>query len=408
MATASNTARSRASAFALLPLLLAMCIFTAIVPCCAIAAEEMTEAEAIAEIKRLRGTFSPRRLTQQEFLKTRRERRGPPRNNTEPRPVARVEMAGEQFGDEQLKLLKYIPTLESVYISNASVTDAGMKELKALPKLTTLTLYCQPGGPKITDAGIRDLEEMTSLTGLYLSEVVVTEQGFRALTYLSNLENLMVDGPGIDDAALAHLEGLLKLKSLGLRDTSVGDDGLAILQRLPALDSLGLNGANITDQGLHCLKDFPALTSLYLRSDKLSENALAHLKGCARLTSLGIGGAAISDASLSGLAEFGELQSLNLSWNERITDAGLKHLEPLKKLASLSLHYTGITDSGLHWLKPLPMLKELNIGGTAVTDKGFETLKRIPTLRMLNASDGMTTEAIKEFRGETGVNIPGR
>jgi hypothetical protein len=389
--------------------------------------EEMTEAQAVAELRRLGATLGPLMrkagpLTREDYRRMRRgggeswraRQQGRP-NPEPPKPIARVQMAGEQFGDDHLKLLKYIPTLENVYVSNTSVTDAGIKDLKVLPRLKTLTINVLTRPAKITDAGVKELGDISTLAGLYLGGVPITEECFASLARLRELEAFSYSsypfdagGVGIGDTAARFIATLPRLKHLSLGDTSITDEGMLSLARLATLEDLGVHAPDITDRGLESVKRFPKLSSLHIRSDKLSQRAIGRLTGMSALRSFSIGGAQINDESLVDLAGLPNVERLSLSYNPKISDAGLQHLAPLKKLESLDINDTGITDDGLHWLTALPKLQELNISSTAVTDAGLGALKPIKTLRVLAVPDAVTKAAIERFSKETGVNFPGR
>ena len=59
------------------------------------------------------------------------------------------------------------------------------------------------------------------------------------------------------------------------------------------------------------------------------------------------------------------------------TNAGLKHIEGLPQIETLSLSDTEVTDAGLEHLKRLTRLKELDLNRTQVTDAGLERLKHL-------------------------------
>lgn len=374
--------------------------------CCsapARSAEEMSEANAIAAIKRLRGHVSP-------ALVPRDEQHGAsvnPGDRNEP-PALRVQLAGEQFGDEQLKVLKYIPRVTQVVLSNCAVTDAGLSVLKSLPRLTTLTFYCRQTGPSLTDAGLERISEITTLERLYLDNASISRRGFAHLAKLNALRALMAGGLGISDAAVEEISRLRTLKSLVLDDTSVTDESLASLKRLPQLEHLVLSSDALTDDGLRTVRQIPSLTSFHIRSDRLTNRALYGLEGFGRLSSLGIGGAQITDAALDPLAQLPGLTSLTLSNNASVTDAGLKRIGALVKLEWLNLYGTGISDAGLEALAALPNLTNLNLARTDVTDAGLDALKRIKTLRVVILPDGVTAEAAERFSEETGIQAPGK
>ena len=57
------------------------------------------------------------------------------------------------------------------------MTDAGLKELTALPKLTLLSLH----KTEVTDAGLKELVALKSLTTLDLRDTRVTDAGLKEL-----------------------------------------------------------------------------------------------------------------------------------------------------------------------------------------------------------------------------------
>lgn len=91
----------------------------------------------------------------------------------------------------------------------------------------------------------------------------------------------------------------------------------------------------------------------------------------------------IDDAQLSDLAPISaQVATLNLA-HTKITDDGLKAVEPLKNLRKLHLENTKIGDAGLTHLKDLTSLEYLNLYGTHVTDSGLEQLAGLKNLKAL-------------------------
>ena len=91
----------------------------------------------------------------------------------------------------------------------------------------------------------------------------------------------------------------------------------------------------------------------------------------------------IDDGQLAGLAPIdAQVAALNLS-RTKVTDDGLKALEPLKNLRKLHLENTKIGDAGLTHLKGLTSLEYLNLYGTQVTDSGLAQLEGLKNLKAL-------------------------
>ena len=126
--------------------------------------------------------------------------------------VVTVNLAGTRISDDDLKLLREFPRLQTLYLHHAPITDAGVMNLKGLSSLTKLDLF----DTKVTDAGLEHLAEwMPSLESLELNDNVVTDFGLR------------------------FLKGLHRLRRLDVRMTRVTQTGADELKRaLPGLEIL--------------------------------------------------------------------------------------------------------------------------------------------------------------------------
>ena len=111
--------------------------------------------------------------------------------------------------DEDLELLKRFPNLRELSLGMTAITDAGLKHISGLKKLTILGLV----GTKITDRGLRELKG------------------------LQNLEILRLGNTAIGDNGLKELESLKKLEDVGLRGTATTEAGLrALKEAIPNLN----------------------------------------------------------------------------------------------------------------------------------------------------------------------------
>src|SRR2546429_655862 len=85
------------------------------------------------------------------------------------KPVIGVNLAGTKVTDGDLKELKDLKQLTTLYLNMTGVTDAGLQELQHLKQLTSLSLW----HTSVTDAGLKELKDLKQLTSLNL---LVTEQ----------------------------------------------------------------------------------------------------------------------------------------------------------------------------------------------------------------------------------------
>jgi hypothetical protein len=111
------------------------------------------------------------------------------------------------------------------------------------------------------------------VTWLDLSNAKLTEEGLKELSKLPNVTRLRLDKTNITDASLAHLKGLPNLEYLNLYNTQVTDKGLPQLAPLKNLKSLYLWQTQVSPEGVQNLqKQIPGLAANtgWLEKDSLS------------------------------------------------------------------------------------------------------------------------------------------
>jgi hypothetical protein len=199
-------------------------------------------------------------------------------------------------------------------LGDTLVTDLGLKELIALPRLSELSLY----GTAVTDEGLRALTALPGLTALDLSRTQVTDAGVRALT------------------ALPHLA------ALDLGDTAVTDASAWALTAVPTLTALNLEGTRVAAAGLGVLGAIPTLKTLTLGCTQVTDEVLRVFRRCGMLQIL----ARARGPEGQRPGHPGEVVSLNLS-DTPVTDAGLEDLLALPNLKEVSLYRTQVTAPGV-------------------------------------------------------------
>jgi internalin A len=108
----------------------------------------------------------------------------------------------------------------------------------------------------------------------------------------------------------------------------------------------------------------------------------------------------VTDDGLKNVTGLKNLKSLSLFFNEHITDAGMKHVKELAALESLVLNSTGVGDAGVAELKGLKNLKQLSTAGcTRMTDKSTETIKGFADLEDLTLPSTITDAGAKNLVG---------
>ncbi|WP_206107730.1 leucine-rich repeat domain-containing protein [Paludisphaera rhizosphaerae] len=206
-------------------------------------------------------------------------------------------------------------------------------------------------------AAAGDLDRLQSIR---LSEPSVSDEGLAPLANLDVLLDLELRYARIGDQGLVRLSGLKSLQGLSLFGTLVTDEGLRHLSRLSELRSLGLGETKITDAGLVHLRPLSKLSGLYLDNTRITDAGLVHLRPLSSLTTLSLQDTHVSDRGLIHLKNLRNLVYLHLA-GTRVTDTGLPYLCDLSRLEVLTLNCSQISNAGLETLQRCPSLKRVQI-----------------------------------------------
>lgn len=274
-------------------------------------------------------------------------------------------------------------------LSDDKVAGEKLGHLGEIPNLFSLNLKAS----NISDAGLANLKNLVTLKVLNLNRCPkITDAGVAELEKLINLEVLDLDFTQIDDPGLLHLKGFTKLRELTLQKTGVTDKGVKDIVGFP-LVCLSLRETKVTDASLQLLKEkVPTLQTLILRDDPaVTDTGLKYLEGVPRLKSLTLRGTGVTDAGMKSLKSLPDLEIADLSLT-KVSDAGLADLAGTK-IKNLWLVRTPITNDAIKILANLPELSELNISETAVNDSALEDLKKLTKLKTLRCERCGITEA---------------
>jgi hypothetical protein len=170
------------------------------------------------------------------------------------------------------------------------------------------------------DVGLAPLRDLGGVSTLYLTDTSVSDAGLATLGGLATLELLdlsgtQVLGPGLDQ--LPHAS----LTSLSLARTGVDDASLAHVDGFPALYHLNLAETRVTGAGLAQLSRLPSLRALILDGTAIDDGAVGQLSSL-RVDYLSLSSTAVTDAAIEPLERMTRLNSVTLC-NTRVTDVAL-------------------------------------------------------------------------------------
>ncbi len=164
-----------------------------------------------------------------------------------------LRLGGYQVNDDTLAVLvkMKLPSLTSLTIDEAGVTDAGLASIAVLPLEEISISRCY----SVTDDGFPYFAQMAALRQLAVRGIPLTGAGLAHLGGKDRLAVLRLNETGINDAALEHLRGLKNLTRLELRQTQITDAAVDLLGSLKRLKVLDVGQTEISDAGAKRLAD---------------------------------------------------------------------------------------------------------------------------------------------------------
>jgi internalin A len=295
--------------------------------------------------------------------------------------------------DHDLAPLESLDRLEELAISGAPITDSGLKHIANLTVLRILSLWETRG---ISDAGLVHVAALTKLQTLNLYRCGITDAGLVHLRRMTDLEHLMLGKTKVAGSGLSHLGGMSKLRTLFTPTNCAGLTHIGRLTSLQELYAYDVESPTLCD-GLTELAGLKGLSVLIL-GDSLCSQGLTQIADHRGLTRLEIGGDGVTDAELIHVAGIKGLQQLSLH-KSRVTGPGLASLEGQSSLTFLDLQDSaGVGDDGAEYLKKLSSIQTLGLGGTKVTDAGLAHLNGLKRLGRLVVGRGVTDAGITAVR----------
>ena len=164
----------------------------------------------------------------------------------------------------------------------------------------------------------------------------------------------------------------------------MNDEAMHHLGELSGLEWLEIGGGSVTSSGIANLKNCPSLRRLYVHDVNLGGDVLPWLSELKNLEALSLQRTGINGAVLKNLKS-PDLVVLNLS-GDKIADADMDQIAPMKQLEVLALADTQITGAGIAKLEGMNRLNELNLMNCGVLDNDLESFLSMPNLRIVFAA----------------------
>lgn len=265
----------------------------------------------------------------------------------------------------------------SLDITRSGITDGALQNLTKLPELSVLILTAT----SIDGRGLEALAGCPKLKRLKVSSVLkMTPQGWEALSKISQLEFLDVSSTSsITDADVAKFTAMPHLRELNLSETTLTDEVFKTLAKMENLEILHIEKDGlIRGSGLQAYtKSKPALREIYANGTPLGNAGLRHIKSIHSLAFLDISGSSLTDTQFAELKGANNLVHLKIGFNF-LSNAGMQTVLSLSKLKILDLEgIQTVNDAGLGIISKKSGLQTLNVKKTPFTPKAIEQFRKI-------------------------------
>ena len=277
----------------------------------------------------------------------------------------------------RIRKLKHLSIVPEDSLSYAPLVEC--KNLKSI-KLTSAS--------SIDDSALKSLARIQSLESIDLSETTVTDEGLAELGKLPNLRKLVLkECDEVTGEAFADFQFPEKLKILNLeRATKFTDQGLAELKRFTNLEELRLSkNRMIKGAGFECIGSMTKLKTLSCPETSIADRHLKPLDGIATLEAIWLPGCKeISGRGLDYLSKSKSCKKLNLEECSKIDSPDFEVLAKFESLEELNLADTRIRNDKIELLCGLKKLRILNIRGNHwLDDTAFEKLEDCSTKKLV-------------------------
>ncbi len=270
---------------------------------------------------------------------------------------------------EGLSALCSLP-LERLEVDESAADDTLIQQLMSISSLTHLSLS---GCPGITDSSLLHFEKMPQLESLDLSNASITDAAVNFAS--SNLSTLYLNHCPLSAESIVALSHAKKLKHLYLSGSGLTDPHCNALSKLTALETLDLSGCpNMTENNLVTLLQSIQFKDLALPPLPLSKKLLELLSLQGQLSSLDLTGCTNVDAeSLEVLIPLNNLNSLAIK-GANITLKECKVLAQMTQLDKLNLDSKKINDACIEVLNENLCLSELTLINANITGSSCKHL----------------------------------
>ncbi|MCA9153169.1 MAG: hypothetical protein KDA38_00215 [Planctomycetales bacterium] len=236
-------------------------------------------------------------------------------------------------------------------------------------------------------------DEFQDVFRVHMEHRNVTDDQLNVLLDLPHVRYLYLAGNPITDEGVRNLLPLKNVRRLSLWRTNITDTAMEYISRNRDLEALDVHATAVSDEGLKMFERMPNLRELKLNG-RITDEGLRHVAPLKRLVNLNIGMSQVTPAGMALVADC-PIRVLDAPpWESTFRGEYLKHFRDWKYLATLPGHVYYCRDEHLREL-PLDKLESLSISGSELTAAGLQRLIEAPRLTNLNVECNLSLKELE-------------
>ena len=295
----------------------------------------------------------------------------------------------------------HLASIQSLNLSNRSITSLAAGDFAGLTGLTTLSLY----NNSISTLPASLFDDLTALTTLSLYGNSLTTLPSAIFTSLTSLTKLYLSQNKLSSLNASLFSGLSSLTALTLNGNALTTLPTALFTGLSALQSLHLYNNKLASLPASVFTGLSALEQLDLSHNKLPSLSTSLFTGLSNLQILNLSNNSLASLSASPFTGLSKLQILDLSHNSQTSlptglFTGLSALEHLHLNSNSQLTLTSSSFAGLS------ALKRLYLQDNGMTSLPSNLFKDLTALQILDLSGNSLSSLPAPTRDSTSPQDP--
>lgn len=290
------------------------------------------------------------------------------------RDIIRIHLGDKNVGESTYRRMGELQALESLSITDGTLSVKEAQYLARIPKLKHLGLECH-----VSSGALAELAESKSLHDLSITDRSFDDEALKGIGGLTSLEHIVIYGTAVTGKGVAEIGNIDGLRHLDLGlNPGIADGDHRWILKLQALEYLRLEETEIGDRALESISQHQQIKQLELGFTNITGGGVQQLCLIRQLEELDLTCTAVADEAISRIAELPNLEKLTLDQCTLLTDEATVSLAKMKRLKHLRLGSTRFSSRGLGNLSVLTNLEVLSLCSEANKQSVLDLRRSLP------------------------------